>query len=358
MQKIAGRAFTGIVFIALIMLLVGCASNMYVQSARISINNLNDYQRAKEQLLEGTIHTPMDPQVWYLLGTVYFELADFDSMLYAFAETQELTEAHNSEIERIKNEAWRLTFNQAVIPFNQQDFPAAIELFEQAMRISPDNYDTRKFVAVCMIQTQEYERAEEYLLDAQQSNDESAVDVDLHFSLLNVYWLQEQWENVRDEAGFILEMPDTLLNEAQVINAIERKAVAYVNLDDLESAVALWDNAIAQNPEEANYYFNKARLLEQLDNDEEAIICYQSVLTYSPDDEQARRRLANLLLGQQRWEEIVDALVPWLFPDGTIEPITPTVTEVTAWHMLYAALVNADRMEEAQIVFDIKESLE
>ncbi len=363
MLRGTGRILSVFVMLAMVAMLTGCQSS-YVRSAKIYMQQ-DDPENAKEVLQEGAEATPEDPAVWYFLGKVHAELKEWEQMNEAFAKAKNLTDQYDKDIKATRYEAWRQVFNAAVKPFNEGDFAKALEMFQTAQIIRPDEYETLKRIGLCQLQLEEFEAAEQTFITALEV-DTTGTDVATRLNLLNIYFADEEWRKVLEMADEIIEIDDSRMGDV-----VDRMAIAYQQMEQFDEAIVMWDKVIELNPEVADFYFNKGRLLYvtsanlPVDEEEKAsemmrqsADAFAQAVELNPEDEESRKFLVNTLFRLQDWQRLVDVLEPYLFPDGEVKMLDNPNPEVGYWQRLAIAYANLEMAEEANIANDTAKQLE
>ncbi|HEB83479.1 MAG TPA: tetratricopeptide repeat protein [Bacteroidetes bacterium] len=328
-------------------LLLGCQST-YVRSAKIYLQQ-NDPENAKEVLLQGTEVTPQDPELWYILGKVYFDLREYPAMNDAFSKSLELSDQFAGDIKITRFEAWRLQFNAAVKPFNEKKYEEALKLFEGALSVIPDDPETLKRIGLCYIELENFDKAEEYLKRT-IALDTDTTDVASRFNLMQLYWRQKRYEDVIRVADEILAMESDKLDDRKRLDTIQKKALSYQQLDRVDDSIQAWTDAIAQFPGNADFYYNRAILLHGQERYDEAAKDYMKVLEINPDDVEARMNVARALLALQHWDTLEEVLEPYLFPGGEVEVYETDITDMDPWLILRAAYENLGEKDKVQVV--------
>ncbi len=337
----------------------GCQST-YVRSAKIYMQQ-DDPENAKEQLLEGAKYTPNDPELFYILGKVNAELEAWEEMCQAFDRTEELTDKYNEDIKSTRLETWRTVFNSSVDPFNESEYEEALKIFQIALMIRPGEEETLKRIGLCYLQLGDFKNAEDFLKQS-LAKDVEKKDLSSRINLLNIFSQQDRWDEVISMADEILKLHQQLgnpetggtgLDKTKYINVVSRKAIAYQRKEMKDEAIAAWDTAIAGDPGNSDFYYNKALLLHGMERWADAASCYYKVIELNPNDDEARKNAARAFLAAKDWEMLVKILEPWLFNGGEVKEIEPTITDSNSWLILNAAYQNLGMMDKSTIIAKI-----
>jgi len=352
MKRTWSRLIVAAIALTLVTLVIGCAgSSYYVRSAKLHIGTKN-YDEALKVLQEGSTVAPndADPELWYTMGQLYFEKKQWAEMNEAFSKSLELDPRFETDIKKTRYNAWQRLASSGVQAFQQGDYAKAIESFQTALVVRPNNDETLANLGLCYLKQDDFENAVESFKQSIQYDDSEQKWVTKQ-NLLEVYRLMENYEAVVELATDIIANADTLTANRK-ITVIQSKAIALQRLGKTDEAVAAWDALIAADPTNANFVFNKALLLDILERYDEAAVVYLKAIELNPSDNEARMRAANALLGNQQWETIKKVLEPWLFPDG-VKVYEPEFTDLHTWMTLKAAYANLGEDASMKVVDEI-----
>ncbi len=149
-----------------------CASTE-ITSAKLYIQQKN-YTKALESLQREVNKNPKSVDGYYLMGYVYGELGQYDSMVVAYNKDLGLSKQYEKNINDSKKYYWAHLFNQGVGNFqkgsksNDKDstkmyYDKSINAFSQAVNLEPDSADTYKNLAFVYMSEQNYDDAIEPL---------------------------------------------------------------------------------------------------------------------------------------------------------------------------------------------------
>ena len=344
-----GRLATVVGLLLVVMLVAGCQST-YVRSAKIYMQQ-NDPNNAKKVLLEGAAVSPSDAELWYILGKVNAELEEWDEMNEAFGKAQELTDAYDEDIKNTRYEAWRREFNAAVTPFNEKNYERALEKFQIALKIQPGDKETFKRIGLCYLQMDDYENAE---VNLRKAIHEPPTDKDVStlYNILMIYRTEQRNEEIVTLVDQIMAVAGETMEPERKVDVVQAKALALQQLDKKDEAIEVWDMAIATNPDNPDFHYNKAILLHSMERFSDAAVEYLKAIELNPDDAEARLNAARSLLASQDWENLVKVLEPWLFPNG-VEVYDPEIREMDPWLILRAAYDNLKQTDKSDVVAKI-----
>jgi len=128
------------------------------------------------------------------------------------------------------------------------------------------------------------------------------------------------WARVFGATAFAQRLLETVRQEfPDDVRALSSLAFLYAQQDRRREALALFDRAVALAPGNAEYAFNRAYLLQQLNDHEAAIGAFRRVLEISPDHDRAHYGLGLSLISLKR----LDEAVPVLERNTKLQPMSP-----------------------------------
>lgn len=352
MNRTWSRLAIAVMALAMVVLIIGCSSSsFYVRSAKLHINNKN-YEEAKEVLEEGSQVPPndVDPSLWLTKALVHFQLNEWEDMLESANKALELDPTKEKEVADLKQKAWARIASDGVKDFQNSDFLVAADKFELALKMKPGDPETLTNLGLSYFQAGNLEKAAANFEES-VAKDKSDQVLRTKQNLLETYRRMEDYEKVVSLASDIIATADSL-DDVHKIAIIQNKAMALQVLQRTDEAIAEWDSLLQVDPTNADFAFNKALLLDLLERYNEAAAAYLHAIELNPEDNEARQRAANALLGSQQWETIVKVLEPWLFPDG-VKVYDPEFRDLHTWMTLKAAYANTDAPDKAEVVDEI-----
>ncbi len=182
MQKskfiIAGLIFTGLMFTGF-----SCSSSS-LTGARLYIQQ-KKYDKAYEVLQTEVAKNPQSDEGYYLLGFVYGERGQMDSMLVAFDKSLAISNTYEKDVNDNKKYYWANEFNKGVAYFQKGNsssnpdsikifYDQSIESFRAAEMLEPDSVNTVKNLAYVYMNAGKYDEAVaplQKLIDLEKSRD-------------------------------------------------------------------------------------------------------------------------------------------------------------------------------------------
>lgn len=182
MQKskfiIAGLILTGLMFTGF-----SCSSSS-LTGARLYIQQKN-YDKAYDVLQTEVAKNPQSDEGYYLLGYVYGERGQMDSMLVAFDKSLAISKLYEKDITDYRKFYWANEFNKGVGYFQKGNstsspdsikifYGKSIEAFKAATMLEPDSSNTVKNLAFVYMNAGKYDEAIapfQKLIDLEKSRD-------------------------------------------------------------------------------------------------------------------------------------------------------------------------------------------
>ncbi len=128
-----------LILLAFVMLWSGC-QNPALTGAKVYIQQ-QDWDNALEQLKIAVQQEPGNAEAYYLLGRAYGEKQMYQDMVKAFQTSLDISDTWRPNIESLRTEKWTVAFNRGIQASKQEDFEKALEEFQTATIIDPENPD-------------------------------------------------------------------------------------------------------------------------------------------------------------------------------------------------------------------------
>ena len=194
----------------------------------------------------------------------------------------------------------------------------AEELYESALKQTPDDADALHFLGILRHQQGRSDEAIQLVSKSLRSNPHY---VDARVNLGNIYKETERYEEARRTYQWVI---DRNPKHAESLNNL---AVVLRVLDDTEMAIELLGRAIAQQPNNAAFHQNLGNAFKAVARVEDALTAYRRAVEIDPKLTTAHLSLGRALYVFGRIEEAVIVYKQWL----QIEP-----DNAVARHMLAA----------------------
>ena len=275
-----------------------------------------NYQQALDAALAGITENPNNPKSYFQAGQAYIGLGDYaaaDSML---TRTEEMRPAYASETVQYREQGWIKLYNDAIEPLNAGQLEEAAALFELADQLFRGRNEALLNLGSIYSRLGENQRAlEAYsaaLVLLQENREEMQADTtqpglwENHFGLVTTGLAQVYVSMGRhqDAAGIyedmLAENPDDLM-------VLTNLATVLVQMEMADSAQALYDR-ILERPDISEFdLFNAAVGLYQVENYEMAARSFARVSEMNPMHRDAALNLAQTLSIAEDYEGLITA---------------------------------------------------
>ncbi len=273
---------------ALMMGADGCSSDPNVEGAKLDLNN-KDYDRALTNIEKALETNALNAEAWQLRGQVYQEMANeeqdltkhtdmVNEMVASYVKASELMPAEDvagkeNMVSRMRL-AWYNEYQRGAVAYSKQDYPGAIQYFNNAADIQPDSSVTYVNLAYAHISNGESDKAIGPLEMAIEKGDNNP---DSYNYLADLYG-----ENDRtDDAIALLEKARTVFPGNEDVMA--RLFNVYVRNGRADEAIALASSEVEANPEDTRLRYNYGSLLLQAERFDDAIAQLQKAVEIDPN---------------------------------------------------------------------------
>lgn len=279
-------------------------SSTEMTSAKLYIQQKN-YDRAIVSLKQELEKNPRNDEAFYLLGFIYGEKENIDSMLIAYGKSLEVSKKYEQSIEDSKRIFWANNFNKGVNLFNRATaatevdsienyFALSIAAFETAIKIEPDSSDTYKNLAFGYMNMQRYDDAIvplKKLIELENAVDGYRFLGEIYHDLGVMH--KENYEASGIEKDSLKAM-DYFQKTIELLEKgresyPEDSAIllylsnAYINSDKVDIAINAFRAGVEQEPENKYYRYNYGVLLLQANDYEEAVKQFKKAVEIDPD---------------------------------------------------------------------------
>ncbi len=345
------------VTVLLLIFFWGCASEQ-LTSARIYIREDN-WEKAEEMLIAALDVEPDNPEVYYHLGAeIYARKEQWDKMNEMLDKALSLGADFKlpagftvrEGVKNIRSKNWTNYYNKGAELFNEAlqgadenkiaNYESALEAFETAQKIDPEEPKTYRNLLFCYIQLEKQKEMIATLDDAMRRNPE---DIELLLTAGQISL------DDGDVDGAI-----ELLEKALKINPRDSRvarllADAYYNKGDREGAIFAYKKALREDPENIDLHFNMGVLYLQIDDFDLAEEKFQKVLKLDPDDRDAILGIAEAYANMEQWMDAEYYYKKVL----RLEPDNPGIIKAYA-----ISIYRQGRIDDAQEWFDKAKELE
>lgn len=271
---------------------VASAQNSAVNSAVLNHKN-GTLDKALADIEKATEHkkTKDKAKTWFYRGVIYQDMIGnpiYNKMtdentpmviLESFDKTVEL-DGQNGEFAKQVPERKQMLYgqvlNQAVEFHNNQDWANAIEKYELAHKISPEDTTAVLYAAYASTADNKYDQAigfyDELLKMGHKTEDVYKAKVQL-----------QQATEASDDA-VMATLADGLKEHPNSVYLMQEELKYYLKNDRADEALARLDNAIAADPKNASLYAVKGNLLERKKDLEGATQVYKKAIEIDPNN--------------------------------------------------------------------------
>ena len=280
MQKskllIVGAILVGLMFTGF-----SCSSSS-LTGARLYIQQ-KQYDKAYESLQKELSTNPASDEGWYLLGYVYGEKGQMDSMMVAFDKSLAVSKQYEKDINDYEKYQWANEFNAGVSSFQKAGamsdadsikilYSNSIDAFKNAILIEPDSMATYKNLAFVYMNAGKYDNAIsplQKLIDKEKSRDGYKFLGEIYYEKARK--LRAKYQTSHDPQDSVMYME----NYGKAIKVLEegRKnypsdsdilvtlSNSYIGANKTEVAMDAFKAGVKQDPQNKYYHYNYGVLL-------------------------------------------------------------------------------------------------
>jgi len=176
----------------------------------------------------------------------------------------------------------------------QGQLTQAQRLFESYLKVQPKHLETLNALALLTFQTEQYDKAVEYLSKAVKLSPRVAG---LHNNLGNAYQKLGKIQEALDSYQRALEI------DPRFAQALYNRGQLFQSLEQLSEAQACFEKAINIEPNYADAHNGKGIILQLLGQTQAALESYQLAITHQPSHAKAHCNLADILSELKRSQE-------------------------------------------------------
>ena len=301
------------------------------RSGKLYINQ-RQYDKALEQYIIAAEGRPDDSEVQYYLGWLYGQKELFEEMNehYNLATDKKWKKKVDSD----RKELWTRYYNMAVKGMNAQRFDFAVEQFDLAITINPNEADAYEGMAITHLNTGNSEAGIEMYQKAIELNPKKAQSFfNLGGALMNV----ERVEDALDmfKKGHAIDPEE--------INILQHMSIAQYRLGDKEGAAESAEKALAIAGDDPKILNIAATIYLQAENFEKSAEILEKVVEIQPDNMDA---LFNLAIAYKQLDKGDKALN--LFAKS----VEANPTDIDSWYQLGLLADKIDAYDKAIEAFN------
>jgi tetratricopeptide (TPR) repeat protein len=263
------------------------AQNSNVRKADRALES-GDLQEAKELINEAVEHekTMNDPKTWYTRGTIYQAILNNEG--YSEELVKKASESYDKVFEMVGEgdkyftltdlkvqELWGGFINEGSTAYSDQNYEDAVIAFEKALLVLPNDTTANLYAGVASQQMQKNQDALKYyyrLLDLDYHSE------DIYGSIISI----ERYAN--EDLEKALEITRMAKEKFPKNDTFQKSEInLLIETGQVDVAKDRINDAIENEPNNANLYFNLGYLYEQLEEPEKAEEAYLKAIEIDPD---------------------------------------------------------------------------
>ena len=304
-----------------VLLVVFSCESPYLKGAKVYIQQ-EQWDKAKVQLIKAVEENPNDADAWFWLGRCYALESDFENMNDAFDRSLAAKSRFKNDIDAARQKYYAQHFNNGINYYNTgiekyrdpnakdeatRILDKAIEEFQTASRVMPDDIKVKTNLATLYYQTRKLDEAERIFLEiiGQDPNNVTSL------MLLGKTYYDKAIQNNDDKA--FLEKAVEYLSRAKTLDPTDAAiitdiAYSYDKLGKKDEAIKAYDEAVEKFPEDFNLLFNYGIFLDSIGDSEKTLVMFKKVAELNPDDKDA---IYNVSITLMKMEKYADAVPYW-----------------------------------------------
>ncbi|MBC8204251.1 tetratricopeptide repeat protein [bacterium] len=250
------------------------AKSVEMRSAEIYFSQ-GDNHKAMEFFQKEVAQNPDNSKAYFNMGQIYREWSEYAKMSEMFDKSLAIKDKYKDkylvEIAEIRDELWIQFFNAAVQPFNEGDFPNAINKFSLAVTVDPqkiDGWNQRGKSYLQLAITADSDSVKQAAFKSAIENFKKVIELDpkneyldARINLALVYYELEDYDNAVPALQTILK------SDPENADAISKLALIYQLKGQSEKAIAEYNKALKIKPDSPNLLFNLGVLYFQMGED-------------------------------------------------------------------------------------------
>ncbi len=352
-----------VIIILAVFAFVNC-ENPALKGAKIYITK-NQLDKAKEQLEIALEATPDDPEVNYLLGSVYLKEKNYVKMNEYYDKCLETSTKpeHRLNIELDRNRAFNMNFNGAVrilnASFDEQEKEKRDEMMQQsvdylttALEILKDAraYEAR---GTAYLNLGEHDKAkEDYKITLVTDPQAKTALLQMGVMLYNEAHDTEDSTLFGSASKYYEKYLEFYPDEKM---AVYELAYCYEKMGKREEAIAFYESILSENPGNVDVFVQYGVSLFGIGDTDGAIAQFMKALAIDPENLVVNKNIAFPLFyksyekikddgdTREEWEEIL----PYMMKVSELEPNNADAWEALA--IIYIKLDQKEKSDEAML---------
>jgi tetratricopeptide (TPR) repeat protein len=322
MQK-SKLIIAGIILLGLMFAGFECSSSS-LTGARLYIQQ-KKYDKAYEDLQKEIRSNPANDEAWYLLGYVYGERGQMDSMVVAFDKSLAVSKNYQKDIDDYKKFEWANEFNKGVSYFQKGNsmsnadsikilYNQSIDAFNNAIMIEPDSMATYKNIAFVYMNAGKFDEAIsplQKIIDKENSRDGYRFLGEIYYDKARKLKNQYQTSHdVQDSLNYmdyynkaIKVLEAGRKNYPQDSDILVTLSNSYIGAHKTEVAMEAFKTGVEQDPQNKYYHYNYGVLLLNAKDFQNAVDQFQKATEIDPNYINAEY---NLGVAYLKWGDFVN----------------------------------------------------
>lgn len=303
MQRSKLLIIVGAILVGLMFAGFSCSSSS-LTGARLYIQQ-KKYDKAYETLIQEVRTNPASDEGWYLLGYIYGERGQMDSMLVAFNKSLAVSKQFEKDIDDYKKFQWANQFNKGVSEFQKGNsltnadsikiiYDKSIDSFNKAIMIEPDSITSYRNLAFVYMNAGEFDEAIsplQTLIDKENSRDGYKFLGEIYYDKARK--LKSQYDvshNVQDSLNYmgnydkaIKVLEEGRKNYPSDSDILVTLSNSYIGAHKTKVAMDAFKTGVEQDPQNKYYHYNYGVLLLGANNFQTAIDQFQKAIEIDPN---------------------------------------------------------------------------
>ena len=386
MQK-SKLLIAGVILVGLMFTGFSCGSSS-LTGAKIYIQQ-KQYDKAYEALQKEISTNPASDEGWYLLGQIYGDRGQIDSMLVSFNKSLSISKLYEKDIDNFRKYEYANEFNKGVADFQKASshtnadsikilYGSSIDAFNKAIMIEPDSASTYKNVAFVYINAGRYDDAIsplQKIIDLENSRDGYRFLGEIYYD--KGQKLKSQYDishNVQDSLSYmeyynkaIKVLEQGRKNYPSDSNILLLLSNSYIGANKIEVAMDAFKSGVEMDPQNKFYHYNYGVLLLGSGDYQAAVDQFQKAIEIDPSYINAQYNLgvAYLKWGNdmnkkadetgsksEAYKEKIEMSIPYLKKAVQLD-----ASQADMWETLGRAYTIMGKQAEAKDAFDKSDQL-
>lgn len=313
-----------------------------ITSAKVYMDT-NELDKALEQCEIALSNNPADPDAHFVMGEVYEQQKDYLKMNEAFTKSLEISPKYQAQIDQKRNTHWTNHLNQGVGLYQQGKAAEAAEKFLIATKIMPEKGVAFRYLGLAYLDAQQPDKALESFKKAYELD---PMDLEAFYLTGQAFFELKDYKSTASQMKAYIEKADP--SQKFFDQALYYLGLAYNLLDKPDEAMKIYNDYLANHPENTSIKFNLGAIYLKREQWQEALDMFRDVYENDPQDFQACQSIGQAYLGLEKWADAVR----YLEKAAEIKPDNAGV-----WFWLGTAYARNDQMDKAKEAFDKNKAL-